>query len=134
MGRIKRKIAKRKIRKRKSRNKIKNMKQILFHVSRSVEEHRNRKLQASNKTICVFYFRIPKRNTKIRSYKLVIKLNSDIRVPHCGKRKFNSVAFGHLEDLGTDLNKLWAAFWVQIRSPKTIFIGNKNERSLWIMI
>ena len=103
------------------------MRQILFRVPRSVEEHENRKLQASNKTICIFDFHISQRNTEIRSYKLVIKFSyfqfplftvrntdieiyTDLRIPYCGKMKSNSVAFGHLEDLGSNMDKLWAVF------------------------
>ena len=108
------------------------MRQILFCILYSIEEHGNQKLQVSNKTFSISDFCIPQRNTKIRSYKLVIKLyvflisafwsvehgyrnlhgfaHSTFRVPHCSKRKSNSDAFGHLEDLGTDLDKLWAVF------------------------
>ena len=41
-----------------------------------------------------------------------IHVNSNICVPHCGKMTSNSVAFSHLEDLGTDLDKLWAFFFI----------------------
>ena len=89
------------------------MRQILFCVTHSAEEHGNQKLQVSNKTFRVFSISAFRR-AKHGYHNLRGFAHSAFCVLHCGKRKSNSIAFGHLEDLGTDLDKLWAFFCSQL--------------------